>query len=104
MKKFTFGLLAVLMFLAFTPVEATAETDDNAKTEVAMEASDQEKADVMIDRLYEIMDMNIKSLDGPDKEKLRNEVMSIKDKLQQLNGIYISAGALIIIILLILLL
>lgn len=104
MKKFTPGLIAVLAVLAFSPVEATGEINDNIKTEVAIEASDQEKADLMIDRLYEIMDMNIKSLDGPDKEKLRNEVMSIKDKLQQLNGIYISAGALIIIILLILLL
>lgn len=48
--------------------------------------------------------MNIKSLDGPDKEKLRNEVVSIKDKVQRINGIYISAGALLIIILILILL
>lgn len=51
MKKFTPGLIAVLAVLAFSPVEATGEINDNIKTEVAIEASDQEKADLMIDRL-----------------------------------------------------
>ena len=104
MKKYTLSLIAVLMLLVFYPVKASAETNDNTEKEAAVEATAREQADVMTDRLYEILDMNIKSLDGPTKEKLRNEVMTIKDKLQMLNGIYISAGALIIIILLLLLL
>ncbi|MFW5878162.1 MAG: hypothetical protein ACOCUP_03500 [bacterium] len=104
MKKITLSLIAVIMLLAFSPVKASAENHDNDKTEVA-EVSTQEQADIMIDRLHKIVNMNIKSMDGPDKEKLRDEVLTIKDKLEQLNGgIYISAGALIIIIIILILL
>jgi ABC-type phosphate/phosphonate transport system substrate-binding protein len=102
MKKFTFTLIAILTLLAF-PLTASAETSDNAEKDVTVELT-LEQAQGMIDRLYEIKDMNLGNLSGPEKENLRNEVMSIKDQLQQNDGIYISAGALVIIILLILIL
>ncbi len=105
MKKFLLSLITLLMILAFYPMEANAKASDNAKNESVEEASAAEQAQVMIDRLYDIRSMDIKNIDSPEKEKLRHEVMTIKDKLQQLSGgIYISAGALIIIIILLILL
>tara|TARA_R110002050_G_scaffold94765_2_gene197206 strand:- start:64694 stop:65002 length:309 start_codon:yes stop_codon:yes gene_type:complete len=57
---------------------------------------------VMIDRLNEIKEMDKSSLKSDEKKVLRKEVRAIKKTIRASgNGIYISSGAIIIILLLI---
>ena len=60
---------------------------------------------VMLNRLEEIKEMDRSDLDRFERKALRKEVRAIKTQLRTTgNGIYISAGALIIILLLIIIL
>lgn len=60
---------------------------------------------VMIDRLNEIKEMDKSSLTRADKKELRKEVRAIKKDIKSSgNGLYISTGAIIIILLLIIIL
>jgi hypothetical protein len=59
----------------------------------------------MLNRLEEIKDMDKSELNRSDKKALRKEVRAIKTEIRSSgNGLYISAGAIIIILLLIILL
>jgi hypothetical protein len=55
-------------------------------------------------RLEEIKAMDVKKLSREEKKTLRVEVKKIKKEMQAVSGVYISVGALLIIILLIVLL
>ena len=58
----------------------------------------------MFVRLYEIKSMDISTLNSAEKSQLKKEVKSIEKKMKLSGGgLYISAGALIIIILLLIL-
>ncbi|MGM5471309.1 hypothetical protein ACS386_13610 [Flavobacteriaceae bacterium LMO-SS05] len=59
---------------------------------------------VMLDRLEEIKDMDKSALSRLEKKSLRKEVRDLKkDVRASNNGLYISAGAIIIILLILLL-
>lgn len=63
------------------------------------------KALLLNNRLAEIQEMDKSTLDRSEKRALKKEVKTIKKELKAIGrGIYISAGAIIIIILLILIL
>lgn len=62
------------------------------------------EAAALIQRLEEIKGMDTKNMTRSEKRELRREVKSIKKRIDNYGGIYISAGALLVIILLILLL
>lgn len=63
------------------------------------------QADLLIARLNEIKSMDKTTLDFSEKRKLRKEARSIKAQLKEVGGgVYISAGALLVAILLIVLL
>lgn len=100
MKKSPIYVLVLLLSLGvFTPVLA-AKKDKTPET-VEMPA----EVRVMLDRLEEIKDMDKSDLERSEKKALRKEVRAIKTQLRTTgNGIYISAGALIIILLLIIIL
>ncbi len=104
MKKNILGLGVLFLFLVFQPLELFAEKSEKDIMEVTSVAHEKEEAEVMMKRLNDIMDLDIPGLSGPEKERLRHEVLTMKEKFQQLNGIYISAGAVIVVLLLLLLL
>jgi hypothetical protein len=59
---------------------------------------------IMLDRLHEIKDMDKSSLTRTEKKELRKESRAIKAALRTSgNGIYLSVGALLVIIIIILL-
>ncbi|MEL0454950.1 hypothetical protein WJN01_01830 [Flavobacteriaceae bacterium SZ-1-7] len=104
MTKKVFCLLVMLLSLsAFPnsmmatekpPVHATIKT-----TEIPPEIK------IMMDRLYEIKEMDKSNLNRDEKKELREEVRTIKKTVRASgNGIYISSGAIIIILLLIIIL
>ncbi|NNC61700.1 MAG: hypothetical protein HKO11_05160 [Eudoraea sp.] len=100
MKKAIF--ISLLLFLSLsvsTPVLAAKKERTPEPTEIPAEVR------VMLDRLEEIKAMDKSDLKRAEKKALRKEVRAIKTQLRTTgNGIYISAGALIIILLLIILL
>ncbi len=63
------------------------------------------QANALITRLSEIKSMDKANLTAPEKKGLRKEVRSIQHQLRDIgNGIYISAGALILILILLIIL
>ena len=107
MKKITFVFTIACALLFLVPGQVQAEDKERHDSEVtlATEENQEAQAEALILRLNEIYKMDRSDMDGPMKQELKKEVLSIKDKLQELNGgIYISGGALLVIILLIILL
>lgn len=104
MKKF-FLLLSVVFLgsmLSINNVYATA-TDPVSETELS--AKDAERAKILNDRLNEINEMDRSALTRAEKRELRKEVRSINEELQQLSGgVYLSIGAIIVVLLLLILL
>lgn len=132
MKKIAFSLMAACMLLLFVPTQLKAANENGAVAVEAIKASpiDATNAsetintlavtdyDADIARLEEIKAMNLSSLSSSEKNELREEVKMIKkdmesldnnmnkDKVNRKDGgvIYISAGTVLLILILILLL
>lgn len=80
-------------------VQLKAETHSSVKA-----LSNSAKSEVLVKRLIEIKEMDKSELTQLDKKQLRTEVLSIENQLKNLDGgIYLSVGAIIIIVLLLIL-
>ncbi len=107
MKKITFIVMAIFLSLTFYPGQSNASTlPKNApKSEVVYSAADAAKVKVLELRLNEINNMDKSDLNSSEKRELRKEVRSIKKQAAEMGGgIYISVGAIIIILLLLVIL
>ncbi|MDO9275605.1 MAG: hypothetical protein Q7T92_08675 [Lutibacter sp.] len=100
MKKTRLYLMIMMLSLgAFTTVNASEKNPTTAAKEIPAEVQ------VMLNRLEEIKDMDKSDLSRAEKKELRKEVRAINTEIRSTNsGIYISVGAIIIILLLIILL
>lgn len=101
-KLIMYGMISLLTLSTMpTPVQARsnpASTNSNAPAE-------NHQAQVLLSRLQEINAMDKTELTRPEKKELRKEVSSIKKELKTMNdGVYLSVGAIIIIVLLLILL
>lgn len=108
MKKYTFYTMTILLFLSIMPSQLRAKTNVNAisystkKTIVSAEAT--AEANAIITRLNEIKALDKSNLTANEKQQLRREVRTLNTKVKKLNGgVYFSAGALVVILLLVLL-
>jgi hypothetical protein len=106
MKKLTLCIMTALLLLAFVPMQLNAEpetyTSPKATTETEVVMSD--KAVALMDRLEEIEAMDKSDLTSAEKRELRKEVRDIKKEVKELGGgVYISVGAAILIVLLLIL-
>ena len=104
MKKTALCLMITLMsFIAFPNSIMATETTSPALVENTEEIPEEIK--VMLDRLDEIKDMDKSALNRIEKKALRKEVRTIKKDIRASgNGLYISSGAIIIILLVIIIL
>jgi hypothetical protein len=104
MKKIIATICFALMLAG--PASVMAGEKEAAKNIIEMSASHQltrAERTVLENRVKEIRDMNLNSLSSAEKEELWGELMAIKDKLSEpFTGIYLSAGAIIIILLVLL--
>jgi hypothetical protein len=103
MKIRFYTLLALLMLATIVPgqLEATATHPKTAPAPTPITP----EAQVMLTRLETIQAMEMKGMPRAEKKQLRNEVKEIKANLQAANGgVYLSVGAIIIILLLVILL
>jgi hypothetical protein len=104
MKKFNKNLLLAFVLVALSLPSASAGID-NKNTENVNKTAKSEKGETLILRLNEIKEMDKSDMKSSDKKELRSEVKSIKKELKANgNGVYISVGGLIIVILLIVIL
>ncbi len=101
MKKLTLLVLAFVIvgFSAFSQIEGkTQDLPDVESTEATYDVEALEA------RLYEIKEMDRSNMTQEERKALREEVRSIKNDLTASNqGVYLSFGALVIIILLLIL-
>lgn len=101
MKKITVGIMAAILSFTFIPTETQATS---AKTEIAT-TSGAARAQVLLNRVEEIRVMNKTNLSPAEKKELRKELRSIREQLKDVSGgVYISAGALIVILILLIIL
>ncbi len=96
--------MLLLLSVSIIPTSAFAETSSTNSTannpkEIPAEAK------ILIDRLKEIKKMDKSEMTRAEKKELRKEVKTIKTTLRtSYSGVYLSVGAIIIIILLLILL
>ncbi|WP_337040637.1 hypothetical protein [Emticicia sp. 17c] len=107
MKKNLCSFIAIfsLVFLSYIGAGAATpvvKTEDPAKNAEKIESAE---AKAILARLEEIKAMDKSQMTSKEKRQLRKEVKTLRTKMAQIGGgVYISAGALIVILLLILLL
>lgn len=103
MKKITFYLMMMVLSLSVVPTQMlAAEKNPTSVSNTPKEVPAEVK--VMLNRLEEIKAMDKSALNSAEKKELRKEVRAIKADLQSTgNGVYLSVGAIIIVILLLIL-
>lgn len=93
--------VVIALSMAFTTMPATSVKAAEPVVPMAETPAEQR---VLIERLDAIRHINKKALSRTERKALRKETRALKKKLDRYGGVYISAGALVVIILLILLL
>lgn len=107
MKKITFVVMAMFLSLAFYPGSSNAAIT-KVKTPTSLVDKNPNatpEAKVLLQRLDDIDKLDKSNLKSTEKKALRKEVRSIKGQLEAMGGyVYLSAGAIILIIILIIVL
>lgn len=106
MKKFALCLLTVLSLTIIPlPTKANVPNVPNEPTETTAPKPESSEVKALELRLNEIKSMDKTKLKASEKKNLRKEVKSINRRLHDLsNGFYVSAGALIVIVVLLIVL
>jgi len=105
MKKLSYLLMFMMLFTAVAPGFAEAKDLKKDKDKTELSAEDQERLSEIDARVAEIKDMDFSDMTKAEKKEVRNELKSLNKEAKQLaSGVYISVGAIIIILLVILLL
>jgi HPt (histidine-containing phosphotransfer) domain-containing protein len=103
-KKFLrMAPLAILLAIAIPA--SSAIVAPGSTTANSTPTTENPRAQQLLQRLEEIKDMNKSELTGSEKKELRQEVKGIKKEMKTLSGgVYLSVGAIIIVVLLLILL
>ncbi|WP_264521849.1 hypothetical protein [Flavobacterium sp. N1994] len=97
-------MISLLLVLVFSIPMAANTNNPITTTAISAAPSEDAKTEVLLNRLNEIKDMDKSNLTRADKKALRSEVKAIKKSMKASSrGIYLSIGAVIIIILLLIL-
>jgi len=92
-------------FLSLTFIPLSHATEAVATSPAITKPVEPVAAKILTTRLYEIKAIDKSKLNSSEKKQLRKEVRSIKKELKELNGgVYLSVGAVIIIVLLLIIL
>lgn len=105
MKKIKLTILAFIMAFSFNPNQLSASNVKSENFNSTPKTAEKNSSEILISRLHEINKMDKSRLTKSEKSSLRNEVISISEKLKaDGGGIYISLGAIIIILILLIIL
>lgn len=99
MKKLIMIMVAAMLMLPFVPAQSKNLPE---ATSTPASPADAAAAKVMLDRLNEIDAIDKSTLKASEKRALRKEVRAIKNDLN--GGVYLSVGAIILIIVLLIVL
>lgn len=105
MKKMYLVTMLALATFAAPASRAATDSNDPIKDKVANMTTEEKKAraEEIKQRVYEIKAMDKSSLTRAERKDLRKELRQMKKEARAIEGFYISVGALIIIILLLIL-
>jgi hypothetical protein len=102
MKKQIFIFISLVCLTVFHVSKLQAHPPKDKGVILSIAQKEEEK--LMVSRLYEIHQMDKTRLSANERKMLRKEVKSIKSKMTEMKGgVYLSVGAVIIIILLLIL-
>jgi hypothetical protein len=105
MKKIILCLMITCLSLTLIPLQSNAATITKPSSSVATSPAEAAEVKTLLLRLDEINAMDKAELKSSEKKNLRKEVKSIRHRLKEASGgVYISVGALIIIVLLLIIL
>lgn len=106
MKKKIILLLLTLFTFGVTGIMASAPANHVKHTAGYSATLTKADRNALVERVYEIRDMDLSSLSADEKIGLSKELKDIKAKLTEpgFTGLYISSGVIIIILLVLLLL
>ena len=105
MKKIIFCLMATFLSLTILPVQTFASTKEAPSVVAVTKDIKTEEAKTLTLRLNEIRSMDMSKLTSAEKKDLSKEARTIKRELKDISGgVYISAGALIVILILLVIL
>ncbi|SHM65166.1 hypothetical protein SAMN04488057_102487 [Cyclobacterium lianum] len=101
MKKIAYFLSMLMLLTAIAPVAIAS--DKPADKEPSPE--EQARLEQLDERVKEIKAMDFKAMDKEERKEIRNELREINKEAKALGGgVYISAGALIVILILLIIL
>lgn len=100
MKKLTLSLVTALLLLVFAPAQVRAA----AEPKPVSAPIETPEVRAMLNRLEEIDALDKSTLKASEKRELRKEVRTIKHDLKASSGVYLSVGALLLIIILLIVL
>lgn len=96
-------IVSTLFLLSFAPAYSNTPTEPTPIT--TTDAANAAEAATILNRLNEINAMDKSSLSFSEKKTLRKEVRASKKRMNQIGGgVYVSAGALILILVLLIIL
>jgi uncharacterized protein (UPF0305 family) len=101
MRKIKVILMSFLAFTFFTITSIEAKGDGKPEAKPTMTEAQMQ---VLVDRLEEIKTMDKSSMERSEKKELRSEVREINEEIKRNGGVYLSVGALILVIVLLILL
>jgi hypothetical protein len=105
MKKIIICVMAAFLSLTFLPLQSNAATSEPASTLVAPDPAVAAEIKNLELRLSEINAMDKSEMKAAEKKSLRKEVKTINHKLRDISGgVYVSAGAIIIVLILLIVL
>ncbi|MFA5820496.1 MAG: hypothetical protein WC854_14615 [Bacteroidales bacterium] len=108
MKKIVLCVMATFLSLTILPLQSFAANTDKPSSLVVTkppEPAESAEAKTLVLRLNEINAMDMSKLKSSEKKNLHKEVRSIKKELREVGGgVYLSAGALILIVILLIVL
>ena len=102
MKRINVLLIAVMAFVLSSTAAVKAEGNNKADAKPKMPESEMK---VLVDRLEEIKTMDRSLMNRSEKKELRSEVREINEEIKRDGGgVYLSIGALLLVIVLLILL
>jgi predicted PurR-regulated permease PerM len=105
MKNLTVCFITAFLLLTSMSIPVTATTTTPVTTIDPIKTAESAQAEVLISRLNAIKEMDKSSLTSGEKKQLRQETRAIKKNLKEIGqGVYLSVGAIVIIVLLLIVL
>lgn len=105
MKKLTMYFLTLFMLLSIAPIQTLMAAEPNAISKERNKKVASEEAKILLARIDTIKALDKSEMTRSQKKELRKEVRTIKANLADIGqGVYLSAGAIIIILLVLILL